>query len=102
MLLVPALPALYGTLDVALHHFRRYDREGLVKLVNDAGFEVREVRYLNRLGVFGWWLNSRLLKRRVLPKGQLKAFKWLMPLLKREESKPPSFGMSLLVLGERR
>jgi glycosyltransferase involved in cell wall biosynthesis len=102
VLLVPALPALYGTLDVALHHFRRYDRDGLVKLVSEAGFEVREVRYLNRLGVFGWWLNSRLLRRRVLPRGQLRAFKWLMPFLKREETKPPSFGMSLLVLGERR
>jgi glycosyltransferase involved in cell wall biosynthesis len=102
VLLVPALPSLYGTLDVALNHYRRYDRDGLVKLVTDAGFDVREVRYLNRPGVFGWWLNSRLLKRRVLPKGQLKAFKWLMPFLKREESKPPSFGMSLLVLGERR
>jgi glycosyltransferase involved in cell wall biosynthesis len=102
VLLVPALPALYGTLDVALHHFRRYDRDGLVKLVSEAGFEVREVRYLNRVGVFGWWLNSRLLKRRVLPKAQLRAFKWLMPFLKREETKPPSFGMSLLVLGERR
>jgi glycosyltransferase involved in cell wall biosynthesis len=102
VLLVPALPALYGTLDVALHHFRRYDREGLVKLVREAGFEVREIRYLNRPGVFGWWLNSRLLKRRVLPRGQLRAFTWLMPFLKREETRPPSFGMSLLVLGERR
>ncbi len=63
---------------------------------------MREIRYLNRPGVFGWWLNSRLLKRTVLPKGQLRVFQWLMPLLKREESTPPSFGMSLLVLGERR
>ena len=102
VLLVPALPSLYGTLDVALHHFRRYDKEALARLVSDAGFEVREIRYLNRLGVFGWWLNSRLLKRKVLPRGQLAAFKWLMPFLKREETRPPSFGMSLLVLGERR
>ena len=28
-LLVPAMPALYGTLDEHLHHFRRYDREPL-------------------------------------------------------------------------
>jgi glycosyltransferase involved in cell wall biosynthesis len=102
VLLVPALPALYGTLDIALHHFRRYDRDGLKKLVSDSGFDVREIRYLNRPGVFGWWLNSRVLKRTVLPKGQLAAFRWLLPFLKREESRPPSFGMSLLVLGERR
>ena len=53
-------------------------------------------------GVAGWWLNSRVLKRQVLPKGQLAAFKWLMPLLKREEQHPPSFGMSLLVLATKR
>ena len=102
VLLVPALPALYGTLDVELNHFRRYDKAGLAKLVTDSGFEVKDIRFLNRPGVFGWWLNSRLLRRKVLPKGQLSAFKWLMPILKREETNPPSFGMSLLVLGERR
>jgi glycosyltransferase involved in cell wall biosynthesis len=102
VLLVPAMPALYGTLDVNLHHFRRYDKTGLSELVIACGFDVHEIRFLNRLGVFGWWLNSRVLKRRVLPKGQLAAFKWLMPLLKREETHPPSFGMSLLVLATRR
>jgi glycosyltransferase involved in cell wall biosynthesis len=102
VLLVPAMPALYGTLDRALLHFRRYDRAGLEQLVTTAGFEVREIRYLNRLGVAGWWLNSRVLKRTVLPKGQLAAFKWLMPLLKREEAHPPRFGMSLLVLATKR
>ena len=102
VLLVPAMPALYGTLDKALLHFRRYDKAGLAQLVTDCGFEVQQIRFLNRLGVAGWWLNSRVLRRRVLPKGQLAAFKWLMPLLKREEQRPPSFGMSLLVLATKR
>ena len=102
VLLVPAMPALYGSLDLALNHFRRYDKDALTRLVAECGFDVREIRYLNRPGVFGWWLNSRVLRRTVLPKGQLAAFKWLMPILKREEANPPSFGMSLLVLGTRR
>ena len=102
VLLVPAMPALYGTLDQALQHFRRYDRDGLSRLVTEAGFDVREIRFLNRLGVAGWWLNSRVLKRTVLPRGQLAAFKWLMPLLRLEETHPPSFGMSLLVLATKR
>ena len=49
----------------------------------------------------GWWLNSRVLKRRVMPKSQLAAFKWIMPLLKLEEGGNPSFGLSLLVLARR-
>lgn len=101
-LVVPAMPALYGTLDVHLRHYRRYDREALAKLVAGSGFAVDEVRYLNRPGVLGWWLNSRVLKRRVLPKGQLAAFRWLLPILRAEERADPSFGMSLLVLATRK
>jgi len=40
VLLVPSIPALYGTLDVHLNHFRRYDPAGLRRLVSDAGFTV--------------------------------------------------------------
>jgi glycosyltransferase involved in cell wall biosynthesis len=102
VLLVPAMPALYGTLDVHLNHFRRYEREALRSLVTRAGFDVQSIRYLNRPGVLGWWLNSRVLKRRVLPRAQLAAFRWIQPLLRLEEKTEPSFGMSLLVLATKR
>jgi glycosyltransferase involved in cell wall biosynthesis len=101
ILLVPAHPALYGTLDVHLRHFRRYRRKPLEQLVTAAGFQVDSVRYLNRPGVFGWWLNSRVLRRTVLPRGQLRVFRWLEPLLRLEENHPPRFGLSLLVLARR-
>jgi len=100
-LLVPAMPALYGTLDQHLGHYRRYDVDRLSQLVRGAGFVVDEIRYLNRPGVLGWWLNSRVLKRRILPKGQLGAFRWLSPLLAHEEARAPAWGMSLLVLARR-
>ena len=101
VLLVPSLKSLYGTLDVHLHHFRRYEKDELAKLVAGAGFEVEKVRFLNRPGVFGWWLNSKALKRKVLPKGQLAVFRWILPLLRLEEKDEPSFGMSLLVLARK-
>jgi glycosyltransferase involved in cell wall biosynthesis len=101
ILLVPALKGLYGTLDQHLHHFRRYARDELGAKVAAAGFEIDSVRFLNRPAVAGWWLNSRLLKRRVMPRGQLRLFKWIMPLLKLEENHPPSFGLSLLVVARR-
>ena len=100
-LLVPSMPSIYGTLDVHLRHFRRYDREPLRALVTEAGFQIEKIRYLNRPGVFGWWLNSRLLRRKVLPKQQLAAFRWLLPILRMEENSDPSFGMSLLVLARK-
>lgn len=101
VLLVPAMPALYGTLDVNLQHFRRYEKEPLRQLLRETGFEVDDLRFVNRLAVFGWWLSSRVLKRKVLPKDQLAVFKIMMPLLKLEEKHPPSFGLSLLALARR-
>ncbi len=101
VLLVPALPRLYGTLDRALHHFRRYAKEELVEKLAASGFRLEELRYLNRPGVLGWYLNSRILRRQVRPRGQLKAVNLLMPLLRRETSHPPSVGMSLLAIARK-
>jgi glycosyltransferase involved in cell wall biosynthesis len=102
VLLVPAMPSIYGTLDKHLNHFRRYDREPLRALLTEAGFDVETLRYLNQPGVFGWWLNSRVLKRRVIPRAQAGAVKWIMPWLRAENRRSPSFGMSLLALARRR
>jgi len=101
VLLVPALKSLYGSLDEHLRHFRRYEKAELVEKLQKAGFALEDCRFLNRPGVIGWWINGRLLKRRVLPRGQLAAFKLLMPLLEREEKHPPAKGMSLLAIARR-
>jgi glycosyltransferase involved in cell wall biosynthesis len=102
VLLVPSMPSLYGTLDIHLDHFRRYDKDPLRKLLAECGFECETLHYVNRLGVFGWWLNSRVLKRKVLPRGQLAVFRYMLPLLKHEQKHPPSFGLSLLALARRK
>ena len=101
VLLVPSLKALYGTLDQHLNHYRRYDQEELRAKLTASGFTIDTMRFLNRVAVPGWWLNSRVLRRKVLPKGQLRFFKWIMPLLRLEEKHPPSFGLSLLVLARK-
>ncbi len=101
ILIVPALRKLYGSLDEHLHHFRRYEKAELEEKVRAAGFELEDVRFLNRPGILGWWVNGRLLRRRVLPSSQLAAFKLLLPILKREEAHPPSVGMSLLAIARK-
>jgi glycosyltransferase involved in cell wall biosynthesis len=101
VLLVPSLKALYGTLDRHLNHYRRYDRKELETKLGAAGFAIDEMRFLNRVAVPGWWFNSRVLRRKVMPRGQLRFFKWIMPLLRFEEKHPPGFGLSLLVLARK-
>jgi SAM-dependent methyltransferase len=101
VLIVPALARLYGTLDVHLHHFRRYEKAELEEKVRNAGFALEDCRFLNRPGILGWYLNGKILRRRVLPSGQLAAFRLLLPLLKREEANPPPVGMSLLAIARK-
>src|SRR5205823_3736563 len=67
VLIVPALHALYGTIDVAIGHHRRYTREEIDAKLRAAGLEVEHVSYFNLLGVPGWWLNARVLRRRSVP-----------------------------------
>jgi glycosyltransferase involved in cell wall biosynthesis len=101
VLLVPALAWLYGSLDEHLRHFRRYEKVELEEKLSAAGFAIEDCRFINRPGVAGWYLNGRILRRRILPRGQLRAFQLLLPLLRREEKNPPSFGMSLLAVARR-
>ncbi len=101
VLVVPALAKLYGSLDEHLHHFRRYEKAELEEKLRAAGFAIEDCRFMNRPGILGWYVNGRILRRKVLPAGQLAAFRLMLPLLRREEANPPSIGMSLLAIGRK-
>ena len=99
VLLVPALPALYGTLDTELQHYRRYTKKSLTSVMRAAGLhDVRTIWY-NRLGTFGWWFNARVLKAPRVSLGQLRLFDKLVPLLRHERHLPLPFGQSLIAVG---
>ncbi len=99
VLLVPALPALFGSLDEAVGHYRRYTPDMIRAAVEPAGFEIERLEWLNLVGIAGWFLNGRVLRRRVLPPLQLKLYDRVAPLLARAEAmwKLP-LGLSLLVV----
>ena len=101
VLLVPALSWLYGTLDRHLRHFRRYEKAELEEKLARAGFALEDLRFVNRIGILGWFVNGRILRRSVLPRAQLQAFKLFFPLLRREEKNPPATGMSLLAIARK-
>jgi SAM-dependent methyltransferase len=99
VLLVPALPALYGTLDKAVGHHRRYTPAVLRTVLESNGFAVEHVEWLNLVGIAGWFLNGKLLRRRALPALQLRIYDRLAPLLARaEEMWKLPIGLSLLAV----
>ncbi len=101
---VPAHAWLHCGLDESLGHHRRYSREGLERLMREAGFEILETRYQNVAGTVGWFLNGKILRRRLLPNRQLEICESLVPVLRRFEAligRRPPFGLSLFVVGQR-
>ena len=44
---VPALPSLWSDWDVVLHHYRRYTRASLLKIIPTGEFEVVHCAYIN-------------------------------------------------------
>ncbi len=73
----------------------------LSALFGGAGFRVTALESLNVLGIPGWFLNGRVLKRRGVPPLQLRLYDLVSPLVARAESRlKPEIGMSLLAVGE--
>jgi 2-polyprenyl-3-methyl-5-hydroxy-6-metoxy-1,4-benzoquinol methylase len=102
LLHVPALSALYGTLDRNLDHYRRYSRKGLLSFLNETGFEVEQLNYCNLLATLGWFWNSRILRKSALENWPTILFDKLVPLIAAVERRlKPPFGMSLFAVARK-
>jgi SAM-dependent methyltransferase len=101
VLLVPSLPTIYGTLDEALGHFRRYTPAEVRRKYAAAGFRLEHLEYFNLAGVPGWWLTGRVLRRRLIPTGSLRWYDALVPLFRLERWLPWRIGQSLIAIGQR-
>jgi 2-polyprenyl-3-methyl-5-hydroxy-6-metoxy-1,4-benzoquinol methylase len=101
VLLVPQGQWLYGTLDKALGHCRRYSRSELVQLISDAGFEIEKVIPFNRVGVIGWWTSGKLFKRQTIDRIQLKILDSLIWAIKLFDQFLPWPALSLIVIAKK-
>lgn len=104
---VPALPWLYGPVDEASGHYRRYTRASLRKAVEAAGFRVDTCRYMNLAGVPPYFLKSRVLKRqenfsRTFSDRQIDRIRKLIPALKlADRMTGPPIGLSAICVASR-
>ncbi|MBI2072183.1 MAG: class I SAM-dependent methyltransferase [Gemmatimonadetes bacterium] len=101
VLVVPAVPFLYGTLDRALGHYRRYTRSLLRERYAEAGLAAPRLEYVNLAGLLGWWLAARVLRRETIPPGWLRVYDTLVPLFRLEWLLPWRIGQSLIAICER-
>jgi SAM-dependent methyltransferase len=103
LLFLPALPALFGTLDEAFGHFRRYTRAELREKLRAAGFTIELLRYTNFVGVLSWFVAGRVLRKRTLSPGDVRLYdRWVVPWMSRVERvwSPPG-GQNLIAVARK-
>ena len=101
IILVPQGRWLFGSLDTVLGHYRRYSRKALIDRCERAGFTVKRAFSFNRVGLFPWFFNGRILHRKNFGKLQLKiydSFIWLWRLVDRFLPWP---GLSVIGIAEK-
>lgn len=101
-LLVPALQALYGSLDRLDGHYRRYEKKQLLELASaaaDSRARVVKCRYMNFPGIFGWFLKSKVLKEKTQKDENYMLMNKILPVVAAVEKLiPPPLGMSLVLV----
>ncbi len=98
VLYTSALPILAGEIDRLLGQ-HRYSRSGLRALLGRAGFTVGSMRYVNLLGILGWWLDNRRQSGRTHSAREYRARDRFVPLVRLVDALTgPPVGQSMLVV----
>ena len=102
LVLVPGHRALFGGIDRAVAHERRYAKGELGELMRRAGLDVVELRRVNPVGAVGWLVWSRLLGASQLPERSTRLYDRLVPALRTLDRVELPFGLSVWAVGRRR
>jgi SAM-dependent methyltransferase len=103
--LVPARPEIYAPIDRDFGHFRRYTRPELRQKLEGAGFAIERLFYFNCAGYLAWWLNFRVLGKRIFEVGKVRFYdRAIFPVVHFLESRiaRPPIGQSLIAVARAR
>ena len=101
VILVPEGPSIFGTLDEALGHYRRYTDALLRQRMEEAGFEVEHMLFFNRVSRPGWYVNGKILKRRLISPFQLSLINRTVGLWRKVDRFLPWKPTSLIAIGRK-
>jgi SAM-dependent methyltransferase len=99
IILVPHDQRIFGTLDTALGHCRRYAFDELRARMEEAGFRVDRIIEFNRISRPAWHISGRLLKRETLGYWQLRVFDRFVWLWRRIDGRLPWPPTSIIAIG---
>ena len=98
IVLVPQGPGLYGSLDRAMGHKRRFSPAELRQIVEKAGLRVDRLYQMNKIGAVSWWIFGKLLGRTRINKFSLKLFDKTVWFWRRIDGLLPWNGLSLIAI----
>jgi 2-polyprenyl-3-methyl-5-hydroxy-6-metoxy-1,4-benzoquinol methylase len=79
LLLTPSEKWLFGSLDEAFGHYRRYRKSEFRDLLMQAGLEIVDLRHFNFLGILGWWIAGKILRVKEMKRNHLRIYRMLLP-----------------------
>ncbi|MBU7008174.1 class I SAM-dependent methyltransferase [Phosphitispora fastidiosa] len=104
ILLVPAFQFLYGTMDIASGHHRRYDSGVLIKFAEELHLKILDNFYFNIFGIIPWYINGKLLKKNkpyseTLGQKKIGLYNKVVPVLEKlDEFNPFPIGISEIIV----
>ena len=101
ILMVPAMNFLYGTMDRSFGHYRRYTKKSISRVIQQAGFQLLKVEYVNVIGMAGWFVYGRIIKARNLPEQLCSRFHLVLPFLKLERPIAHFMGLSVIAIAKK-
>ncbi len=82
IVLAPAYNFLYSQLDKILGHYRRYTIKSLSRQFSNHPFEIIHKQYFNLLGIGGWLIYNKILKKERIDNSKMKIFNGLVSFAK--------------------
>ncbi|HJT88875.1 MAG TPA: bifunctional glycosyltransferase/class I SAM-dependent methyltransferase [Bryobacteraceae bacterium] len=101
IVLVPQGQDIYGTLDEALGHYRRYSIPELRQKMEAAGFHVEQILEFNRVSRPGWYVSGRILKSTALSPRGMALFDRFVWLWRRLDGVLPWPATSIIAIGSK-
>jgi SAM-dependent methyltransferase len=102
IVLVPQGPGLYGSLDRALGHKRRFSADELRESMEKSGLRVDRLYQMNKIGAISWWVFGKVLGRTRINKFSLKLFDKTVWFWRRIDGLLPWKGLSVIAVATKR
>lgn len=103
VILVPAYQALFNQFDVELEHFRRYTKKTIARVFDQAHLDMDKQHYFNAVGILGWFVTGKVLRKKQIPGGQMNLYNTFVPVIKLiDKVILETVGLSVITVGHKR